>query len=238
VSLSRRFASGLAFSFGYTFSKELDDIATPRNPFNDSLEKSPGVIDHAHVATATVVYALPFGKGKRFDPQVGVVRAMVSDWMISGLYTFTTGSPLAIVATGCTSGGILGTCIPNMNPAFSGDVRINGDYGSGNVLGSSPTPYLNKNAFVDPAPYTVGNAPRTAAYGLFAPHNMDVDISLRRQFAIKERVKLAIQLDTFNINNAVHFGAPALNPDQASFGTLTTQANQPRKLQINARITF
>ncbi len=238
VSLSRRFNSGLAFSFGYTFSKELDDIATPRNPFNDSLEKAPGVIDHAHVATATLVYALPFGKGKRFDPQAGVVRAIVSDWMISGLYTFTTGSPLAIVATGCTSGGILGTCIPNLNPAFSGDVRINGDYGSGNVLGSSPTPYLNKTAFVDPAPYTVGNAPRTAAYGLFAPHNMDIDMSLRRQFAIKERVKLAIQLDTFNINNAVHFGAPALNPDQASFGTLTTQANQPRKLQLNARITF
>ena len=34
------------------------------------------------------------------------------------------------------------------------------------------------------------------------------------------------------------FAAPGLNPDQASFGTLTSQANQPRKLQLNARITF
>jgi len=40
------------------------------------------------------------------------------------------------------------------------------------------------------------------------------------------------------VNNAVHFGAPGLNPDQASFGTITSQANQPRKLQLNARITF
>ncbi len=97
---------------------------------------------------------------------------------------------------------------------------------------------MNRTAFVDPVPYAVGNLPRTAVYGLFAPHNMDVDISLRREFAIRERVKLAIQCDAFNVNNAVHFGAPGTNPDQASFGTLTSQVNQPRKLQLNARITF
>jgi hypothetical protein len=63
-------------------------------------------------------------------------------------------------------------------------------------------------------------------------------LSVRREFAIRERVKLAIQGDVFNVLNAVCFGSPALNPDQASFGTLTSQANQPRKLQLNARITF
>jgi hypothetical protein len=40
------------------------------------------------------------------------------------------------------------------------------------------------------------------------------------------------------VNNAVRFGAPGLNPDQASFGTLTSQVNQPRKLQLNARVVF
>jgi hypothetical protein len=238
VTLNRRFSGGLTFSVGYTFSKELDDIATPRNPFNDSLEKAPGAIDHPHVATATLVYALPFGAGKHLDPQNTVARALLSHWMISGIYTYSTGSPLALTATGCTSGGILGTCVPSYNPSFTGDIRINGNYGDGSVLGSTPTSYLNKAAFVDPAPYTVGNIPRTAVYGLFAPHNMDVDLSLRREFAIRERIKLAIQCDAFNVNNAVHFGAPGLNPDQASFGTITSQANQPRKLQLNARITF
>jgi hypothetical protein len=46
------------------------------------------------------------------------------------------------------------------------------------------------------------------------------------------------QADAFNVTNSVFFGAPGTNPDQASFGTLTTQANQPRKLQLTARITF
>jgi hypothetical protein len=43
--------------------------------------------------------------------------------------------------------GILGTCIPNYNPAFSGNVRINGNYGNGNVTGGTPAAYLDRNAF-------------------------------------------------------------------------------------------
>jgi len=63
-------------------------------------------------------------------------------------------------------------------------------------------------------------------------------MSVRREFKLRESLKLAIQGDAFNLLNAVCFAAPALNPDQASFGTLTAQANQSRKLQINARISF
>ena len=45
----------------YTFSKELDDLAGVRDPNKDFLEKGPGAIDHPHVASATLVYQLPFG---------------------------------------------------------------------------------------------------------------------------------------------------------------------------------
>ena len=61
---------------------------------------------------------------------------------------------------------------------------------------------------------------------------------MRREFALREKLKLAIQGDAFNVNNAVRFAAPGTNPDQASFGTITSQANSPRRLQFNARITF
>ena len=213
-------------------------LSTPRNPFDRSLEKSRGAIDHTHVFTGTYAFELPFGVGHSLNPGNAVARALVSGWRISGIVSFTIGSPLAIVGTACTSGGILGTCIPNYNPAFNGSVRINGNYGGGYVYGSSPTSYLDRTAFVAPAAYTFGNLPRTGVYGLNAPFNSSVDISVRREFTIHENIKFAIQCDAFNVNNAVRFAAPGLNPDQASFGTLTSQANQPRKLQLNARITF
>jgi hypothetical protein len=239
ATLSRRFANGYTFSLGYTFSKQLDDLlATPRNPFYRSLERARGVIDHTNVFTASYAYQLPFGAKHRLDPGNAAVRAMVSGWTLSGIVSFTTGSPLALVGTACTSGNILGTCIPNYNPTFTGDVRINGNYGNGNVLGSAPASYLDRTAFVAPAAYTVGNLPRSGVYGLNAPFNSTIDLSVRREFAIRENVKLAFQASAFNVNNTVRFAAPGLNPDQASFGTVTSQANQPRKLQLTARVTF
>jgi hypothetical protein len=240
ATFNRRFAKGLTVTGGYTFSKELDNLlGSPRNPFDYELEKARGGIDHRHVFMGTVSYQLPFGAGRSLNPGNAVASALISHWNLSGVVTFATGAPLALTGSACNAGGILGTCIPNYNPAWTGsNVRINGNYGDGNVLGSSPTSYLDRTAFVAPAAYTWGNLPRTGVYGLNAPYNADVDLSVRREFVIHENVKLAIQADAFNVNNAVHFGAPGLNPDQASFGTLTSQANQPRKLQFNARITF
>jgi hypothetical protein len=239
VSFSQRFAKGVTFQGGYTFSKEMDNLlASTRNPFDYSLEKSRGSIDHRNVLTATAAYDLPFGRGKSLKPGNAVARALVSGWNVSGVFVFTSGAPLALTGTACIAGGILGTCIPNYNPGFTGNVRINGGYGDGNVLGSSPTSYLNRAAFVAPAPYTVGNLPRTGVYGLNAPYNSSIDLSLRRDFVIWENVKLSFYVAAFNIDNVVRFAAPVSNPDQASFGTLTSQQNQPRRLQLSARITF
>jgi hypothetical protein len=239
VTLNRRFNKGMTFGGNYTFSKEQDNLlASTRNPFDYSLEKARGTIDHRHVFAASVAYQLPFGKGHSLNPGNAAVRGIVSGWAITGIVSFTTGAPLALTGTACNAGGILGTCIPNYNPAFSGNVRINGNYGDGNVLGSSPTSYLDRTAFVAPAAYTVGNLPRTGVYGLNAPFNSSIDMSVRREFALHEKLKLAIQCDAFNVNNAVRFNPPGTNPDQPSFGTLTSQANQPRRLQFNARISF
>jgi Carboxypeptidase regulatory-like domain/TonB dependent receptor len=237
TTFSRRFSAGLTFTVNYTFSKELDDlVATPRNPFNNSLEKAPGAIDHPHVATATFVYQLPFGAGHNLNSGSKVVSSVLSHWQLSGIFVYTSGSPLTIGGT-CTSGGILGTCYPNYNPSFTGDIWVNGDIGSNGATITS-TPYLNKAAFVDPPAYTVGNIARSAPFGLFAPHNADVSVSVRREFSIHERVRLAFQADAFNVNNAVHFGGPGTNIDAANFGTFSSQANSPRKLQFSARISF
>jgi hypothetical protein len=237
ATLVRRFSQGLTFTFAYTFSKQLDDLlASPRNPFNDSLEKGPGTIDHPQVGSLIFVYQLPFGAGHKLNSGSRVLSSVMSHWQVSGLVTYSSGAPLVISGT-CTSGGILGTCYPNYNPSFQGNVWINGDFGSGGKSVTS-TPYLDKTAFVDPAAYTVGNIARSAPFGLFAPHNADVDLTVRREFNVREHAKLAFQADAFNVNNAVHFGAPGTNIDAAAFGTVNSMANQPRKLQFSARVSF
>ncbi|MEO7143241.1 MAG: carboxypeptidase regulatory-like domain-containing protein, partial [Bryobacteraceae bacterium] len=237
ISLNRRFSHGFTFMVNYTFSKELDDLAGVRDPNKDYLEKGLGTIDRANVASATFVYRLPFGAGRGLNSGNKALNGVISNWQVSGIFTFTTGAPLSITGT-CTGGGIIdASCYPNYNRTFTGSVRQNGGIGSGGANLSS-TAYLNKAAFVDPANYTAGDVARTAPLGLFAPHNADLDVSVRREFQVRERVRLAFQADAFNINNAVHFAAPGTAIDSASFGIFSSMANQPRKLQFSGRITF
>ena len=63
-------------------------------------------------------------------------------------------------------------------------------------------------------------------------------MSLRREFGIREGVKLAFQMDAFNPFNWVVFGAPNINITSSSFGKITSTASSPRVVQFNARVTF
>jgi hypothetical protein len=234
-SLTQRLSQGLTFMFNYSYSKELDDLVGVRDPNKDFLEKGPGTIDHPTVVAATFLYQLPFGAGHKLNSDSKVLSTMISHWQFSGIFTYSGGAPLTITGT-CTGGGIIdASCYPNYNTSFSGSVWQNGTPGTGNI---TTTAYLNKAAFVDPPAYTAGDIARSAPLGLFAPHNADMDISVRREFLFGERVKLAFQADAFNVNNAVHFAAPGLGIDSATFGIFTSMANSPRKLQFGARLSF
>jgi hypothetical protein len=237
ISLTQRLSYGLTFMFNYSFSKELDDLVGVRDPNADFLEKGPGTIDHPSVAAATFLYILPFGAGHKLNSGNKALSYAIGNWQFSGIFTASSGAPLSITGT-CQGGGIIdASCYPNYNTGFSGSVWQNGSIGSGGANVTS-TAYLNKAAFVDPANYTWGSIPRSAPLGLFAPHNADMDVSVRRVFPLGERVRLAFQADAFNVNNAVHFAAPGTGIDSASFGVFTSMANSPRKLQFSARISF
>ena len=131
-----------------------------------------------------------------------------------------------------------GACYGSYNPAFNGSVRINGNYGDGNVLGSNSTAYIDKTAFVDPAAFAFGNMPRTLPYNLRNTFNSNQDLSVRREFGIREWARLAIQGDFFNITNRVQFTGIGTNIDSANFGMVSAQANSPRKVQLAARVNF
>ncbi|MGA2274475.1 MAG: TonB-dependent receptor [Bryobacteraceae bacterium] len=240
LSLNKRLTHGLTFMVNYAFSKELDDLVSSlRDPTKLFLEKGPGTIDHKNIASATMVYQLPFGAGHKLDGGSEVLNSIIGHWQVSALYTYASGAPMTITGT-CTGGGVIdAACYPNYSPAFAsgGDVWQNGAIGS-NGANIATTSYLNKAAFVDPPAYTAGDIARSAPLGLFAPHNADLDLSLRREFPIREQVRLSFQADAFNVNNAVHFAAPGLAIDSASFGIFSSMANQPRKLQLSARVSF
>ena len=236
---------GLIFMLNYTYSKMIDDEGNFRSGYlPNRIERSLGTAGQPQNVSGLVVYSLPFGKGGIGDGNA-IVRAIASGWQISGIYKYYSGSPLAITGATCSNLPDQGTCVPSYNPAFgSTNARMNGGWGSGiTPATASSTPFINKNAFVYAANYTFGNVARTAPYGLIGPGGQDLDASLRRSFGIwnKENVKLSLQLDMFNVANKVVFSAPSTTyqgTGTTSFGTISSQANQSRDIQLNAKVTW
>jgi hypothetical protein len=232
ASLQQRLSKGFTFNVNYTFSKALGTINGFRSAYIG--EKNLSITDIPHVWNAFYSYDLPFGKGRQFDTSNKVVRAIVSGWQVSGITRYASGTPLGPFTATCNVQGA-GTCWASYNPAFTGPVKINGGWGHGNV---NTDAYIDKNAFISPASFTYGNTPATGAYGLRNPHFANQDLSISRNFRIREDMKLQFGADTFNLLNSVRFGGISTNITAANFGRVSSQANLPRVVQFKLRLEF
>lgn len=235
VTLRRRMSAGLTFNINYTWSKTLTDgEITGRSAYFWKIER--GEVNQPHVLNATFVYELPFGRRHRLSPGNRALRAMVSDWRLSGITRVRSGDPYGRISASCNV-PYAGTCNADYNRDFQGSVRI-GKWGEGDLLGARPA-FLDKNAFKNPAPYTYGDTPPTGAYGLYNPWFWNQDLSVMRRFRVTERFVLNFQADAFNVFNTVIFSGPAsLDINSSNFGRITSQQNSPRTVQLSLKLTF
>jgi hypothetical protein len=125
-----------------------------------------------------------------------------------------------------------------LNPSFTGEVRINGDYKVTDRSGRDQTAFIDRNAFMNPSAFTYGDSPRTLAFRLRNPSSYNQNLSLRREFPLTERWRFALQVDSFNVFNWVNWGAVNTTFTNANFGRITSQSNSPRVFQLNARLMF
>jgi len=259
VSLTERAYKGLSFMFDYIWSKSIDDGGTYRSGYaipaaysNDSrawpldrIERGVSTTNQPQHVIETGVWALPFG-AQGLGGGNRLLRALASNFKFSEIVQIYSGSPLAITGSACQINPAENTCNPTVAPGFTGPGRINGKWGQDATATSSPS-YLNVNAFVpiatltesgSPYAYTFGNASRTAPFGMYGPGNYDIDISLRRNFALTERAHLTLEGDLYNLTNHTQFLVGGTVFGSASFGTVSGQANSSRDAQLSLRLEF
>jgi hypothetical protein len=97
--------------------------------------------------------------------------------------------------------------------------------------------YFDTTAYAVPAAFTYGNSPPTAP-NLRTPGVANYDASLFKAFPIFERFKGQFRLKSFNVFNRVQFSGPGTQADSTGFGVITTQANNPRELQLALKVLF
>ena len=203
------------------------------------LDRSLSLADRRHNLVATGVFSSPFGSqilsGHR------IVTSVLGNFRLSTIFTAFSGSPLAVTSATANINPSQSQAMPSANPAFTGDVRTRGWSTKGVTSDSiSSTSFINSAAFQQTTDYKFSVLARTAPFGLIGPGNYNLDLSLRRIFALPhfDRMKLTLEGDLYNAFNHVQLGGINTAYGNNTFGVPTATANQSRDAQLAARIDF
>ncbi len=230
LRVEKRFTAGLSVLAAYTFSKLIDNNTGDggnnfaesgdngvRNWDNIAAERSVSANDLPQRLVLSTSYELPIGRSNQ-----PLVRAVLGGWQVNGILSFQSGNVIGVTQNG--------TAFGSSKPNVTGDPSL-----------ESPTidRWLNRAAFVNAPAFTFGNVgrnlPRTRSDG-----QSNVDLSLMKTFAIRERFRLQFRAEAFNLTNTPVFGNPATNIDAGNFGTVTGFAanNTPRNFQLALKLYF
>lgn len=269
VTVQQRMAHGLNFNFNYTWSKNIGDDGPFRTGFDlpsgtvsrttqsykqNRIDRGNTTFDFTHSIHAFGVWQMPWGKGELGGGLPAALRHTIDGWQLSGIYTYTSGSPVQVTYAGCNA-PLQGQCMPDLNPAYIGTARINGKYGDGprgrstcsfGQGGCTSVKYFDANAFTEPLTTNgvnlIGNAPRTAAWNLRNPSQYNIDASLRKAIPIFKNLAFTFEADAFNVLNHANMGNPnaVWSRNSTTFGQITgtTSSYIPRSFEFAGHITF
>ena len=103
AKFEQRLAGGLSYIMSYTYSKCMDSQSpgnSGQNQYNRRLERARCDTDVPHNSTASYVWDLPFGRGRRIDLRNPIVNGFLGGWELSGITSMISGFPLTITTSG------------------------------------------------------------------------------------------------------------------------------------------
>jgi hypothetical protein len=205
--------------------------------------------------TASILYDLPFGKGKAYGSNwSGPVNTILGNWKLNVLEKVTSGFPLFMTAS--TNGPFSGSGVyfnwngaslnrPNEvgNPNVPGPVAANPNCVAPSAV-HTLAHWFNPCAFMDAPAGELGDSNRTPLYG---PRFVNTDFSIIKDFPLSFREGMYLQFRTemFNLFNHAQFflgGTPATQMQDvdspSSFGIVNETVNNPRVIQFALRLNF
>jgi hypothetical protein len=251
---------GLYALLGYTWSRTFD------SGMPDGLGTNPGAIywplpgtkkldwglsqlNLDDSFTASVLYDLPFGKGKHFGGNWnGATNALLGNWHLDLIERATSGFPLFVVDSADESGTFFSyNGFTLQRPNQVGDPNKAGPEPGGT---NCPTQihthqhWFNPCAFEQAPAGELGTAARAPVYG---PRFVNTDFSVIKNFplSLREGMNLQFRAEFFNIFNHPQFYLSGLGDSgqqdintPSSFGVINNTVNNPRLIQFALRLAF
>jgi len=244
AKLEHRYSNGLYLLNSFTYSRAIDNASghldTPNNDnsrvnlANLNGERGESAYDQPLNDTLTLIYDLPYGKGRQFGSSAPrLVQGLLGGWQLSAINTATSGQPVNLIYNVSSTATV--SALLNYRPNVSGNPVTR--EGQRVKTATSVTNYLDPTTVSVPTnpSQTYGNAGRNSlrTYPFY-----QLDTGLHKGFPLwSESSLLDFRFEAFNVLNQVNYGAPDSNRSNASFGTITT-AFAPRQLQLAAKLIF
>jgi hypothetical protein len=185
--------------------------------------------------TASIIYDLPFGKGKEIGSGWSrPVNAALGGWQATVIEKITSGFPVFIVNSVNESG-------VNFEDNFATDNRPI-QICNPTSINQTLQQWFNPACFTQAPVGELGTASRTPLSG---PRFVNTDFSVIKRFRFTERVGADFRAEFFNLFNHAQFGLPNADlaagfgkPVNSNLGTITYTVNNPRLIQLALKITF
>jgi len=213
INASRRFAGGFTANGAVSFN------SSRRNRTVEEYDREPTLWwddnnSRPYRISGAAVYELPFGRGKTWLNNGGILAAVIGGWQMAGTFERQPGS---LINFG--------------NLFFYGDIKdikkerpeiaLNAD----GTLDASRSWFNVANFERDPARTPTGFQTRAFPFqveGLRGPGLMYVNLNVTRKFNLGERSALQARFDVQNVLNYAAFGNPNTDPTNTNFGKVTT----------------
>src|SRR5579884_1730430 len=258
LGLRKRFSHDFLFNVNYSYGHALDVISNGgrlpfvagtnasetavTNPYNVRAMYGNADYDIRHNLTANFVWTdFMRAGGLHRGP-----RSVFGDWTIAGTFFHRTGLPFTVIDSNVSS-GILN---------YSGDIfaqmtAANLPHVCGKAAVNASC--FSDSAFTDPTGFS--NQGRNQFFG---PNFTNMDLSVTKDFRVRERLMFRIGATAYNVFNHPNFDQPdhdlanglvkdggtfgqiisTAGPPTSIFGAFVGSQNAPRALQFKAEVKF
>jgi hypothetical protein len=237
VKLDRNFVKGFRITTAFTWQKAMDfqngDDSNPEFYAAQGEARSYARADFDRTLNfiQSYVYQLPFGPGKPFLAN-NFAGKILGGWQVAGILSWRTGTPITFTTTTAFNTPSGTNTAQQVAPiVYLGGINI------GN-------PWFSKSSFTTTATNVQGNTGRNIYSG---PDLYALNLNLSRTIDLRERLKLQLRLESFNVTNTPQFSNPNSQVGSTNFGYVTgtissgtgvTGTGGGRAVQLGAKLIF
>jgi hypothetical protein len=218
--VEKRYSAGFTVAASFAYSKLMEAVSY-LNPTDPAPYRSIATMDRPIIFTGSGIWELPFGPGKPLLANWGgVAGRIVGGWQVQVIASHQSGQALGW-----------------------GNVIFNGNIKDIALPAGQRTwqHWFNTSGFVTSSAQQLANNIRTfplAFSGVRGDAEREVDMSIFKNFRLREGLILEFRAESNNAFNQVMFDLPNTTPSSQAFGQVSGEGQPARSIQLGFKLKF